>query len=286
MRFPGPLTPRSRRFSGRQPGRFASARVLTATAAVAAAISLALPVAAHAAPTPQAPKVDQRVLDSLGAFAPAIIGSVATPGPDGRINADLLRQAKTLAAAPGLPPQVSAIWQSVIDFLGEPGRQAVVRQMRAAERKPGDTEIPQGPNKPKIQEFLYPTLGFGCMGPGGNSLGRALVTAGPQKAPAPGPRRGEAGYVYTSLGTGPAINNPTSRKLWVTWLNIDTGRTGQTQLKRNPKINVKEGPGTFTAIARTGKGRIISTIYGDVTTKTKGRIYTCGIVPTIGLAII
>ena len=39
-------------------------------------------------------------------------------------------------------------------------------------------------------------------------MGKALVTAGPQAAPAPGPKRGEAGYVYTSLGTGPAINNP------------------------------------------------------------------------------
>lgn len=280
MRFPGLPSLQTGRVN-----RSRGARIVTATAAVAAAFSLVLPAAAHAAPAPQTPKVDQRVLDSLGAFAPAIIGSVATPGPDGKINAGLLQQAKTMAATPGLPPQVTAIWQSVIDFLGEPGQRAVARELRAAERKPGDPEIPQGPNKPRIQEFLYPTLGFGCMGPGGNSLGRALVTAGPQQAPAPGPRRGEAGYVYTSLGTGPAITNP-ARKLWVSWLNIDTGRTGQTQLKRNPKINVKEGPGTFTAIARTGKGRVISTIYGDVTTKTKGRVISCGIVPTIGLAIV
>ena len=257
------------------------ARIAVAAATVAVAASLAAPAIATAAPTP-APQVDQRTLDSLGAFAPAIIGSVTTPGPDGKVNAQLLQQARAMADQPGLPPQVASTWQKIIDFLGEPGRQQVAR-MEAA--KPGEPEIPQGPNAPKIQQFLYPTLGFGCMPGGGNSLGRALVTAGPQKAPAPGPKRGQAGYVYTSLGTGPAINNQ-ARQLLVSWINIDNGRTGQLQLKRNPLINATDGPGTFTGIASTGKGRVISTIYGDVTTKTKGKVLNCTIVPTIGLAII
>ncbi|MCM3896249.1 hypothetical protein ND991_13615 [Gordonia sputi] len=259
------------------------ARIAVAAATVAVAASLAAPSLAHAAPAPtQATKVDQRTLDSLGAFAPAIIGSVTTPGPDGKVNAQLLQQARAMADQPGLPPQVAATWQKITDFLGEPGRKQVAR-IEAA--KPGDPEIPQGPNAPKIQEFLYPTLGFGCMPGGGNSLGRALVTAGPQKAPAPGPKRGQAGYVYTSLGTGPAINNQ-ARQLLVSWINIDNGRTGQLQLKRNPLINATNGPGTFTGIASTGKGRVISTIYGDVTTKTKGKVLSCTIIPTIGLAII
>ena len=287
MRLPALLSPRSSRTRSHA-GRPAR-RITVAAMSLVAATSLAVPAVADAAPAPAQPKVDQRVLDSLGAFAPAIIGAVATKGPDGKISPQLLDQAKTLAAAPGLPPKVKEIWQDVIDFLGEPGRVAAQRHL-AAERKPGEPEIPQGPNAPKIQEFLYPTLGFGCMEgngspDGGNSLGRALVTAGPQDAPAPGPKRGEAGYVYTSLGTGPAINNP-DRKLRVTWLNIDNGRTGQQPLKRNPKINVTDGPGTFTGIAKTGRGRIVSTIYGDVTTKSDGRINSCTIVPTIGLAII
>ncbi|GAA1480865.1 hypothetical protein GCM10009624_13050 [Gordonia sinesedis] len=287
VRLPALRLPTARPASGRRTLRHA-----VAATSIAVAASLALPAVATAAPqqiapTQGAPKVDQRTLDSLGAFAPAIIGSVTTPGPDGKVNADLLTQARTLAKAPGLPPEVSKIWDRVIDFLGEPGRREMLAQQRAEQKaaKPGEPEIPQGPNAPKIQEFLYPTLGFGCMPPNGNSLGRALVTAGPQDAPAPGPRRGQAGYVYTSLGTGPAVNNP-GRKLWVSWLNIDNGRTGQLQLKRNAKINAQDGPGTFTGIARTGKGRVVSTIYGDVTTKTKGRVVACTIAPTIGLAII
>lgn len=273
---------------------------------VVAATSLAMPAVAQGAPAampvdstpagsipfplPGRMTVDQETLDSLGAFAPAIIGSVTTKGPDGKINASLISQAKAFASTPGLPPQVRQAWQSIIDFLGEPGRTAMVRQQQAAQNKPGEPVIPHGPNAPKIQEFLYPTLGFGCMpgsgnsGPG-NSLGRALVTAGPQAAPAPGPKRGEAGYVYTSLGTGPAIDSA-AHPLLVTWINIDNGRTGQFALKRNPKINAVDGPGTFTGIARTGHGRVVSTIYGNVTTVNKGHIYSCGIVPTIGLAII
>ncbi|MGC4933001.1 hypothetical protein ACLQ3C_04895 [Gordonia sp. DT30] len=277
-------------------------RRLIAASAVALATSLAIPAIASAAPstaTPAAPTQqspdqqitrqqppDQRTLDSLGAFAPAIIGAVTTPGPDGRINADLLHQAQTLADNPQLPPQIKDIWRQITDFLGEPGRQQLAAaQAPTRVAKPGDPVIPQGPHAPRIQQFLYPTLGFGCMPGNGNSLGRALVTAGPQAAPAPGPKVGEAGYVYTSLGTGPAVDNP-ARKLWVSWLNIDNGRTGQQPLTRNARINAQDGPGTFTGIARTGKGRIISTIYGDLTTKTKGKVMTCTIAPTIGTAII
>ncbi|MBD0859713.1 hypothetical protein IA539_00580 [Gordonia sp. zg691] len=277
MRFTRPLRLRSGSSRAHRPR---AARLLVAASALAAATSLALPVAAQAAP---APKIDQRVLDSLGAFAPAIIGSVATPGPDGKVEVALLKQAETFATTPGMPPEVTKIWRSIADFLGEPGRKQVTRTL-AAEAKPGDPEIPRGPNAPKIQEFLYPTFGLGCI-PGGGSLGRALVTAGPQEAPAPGPKRGESGYVYTSLGTGPAIDNKAA-PLTVSWFNVDTGRTGTTQLKRNAKINVKEGPGTFTGIARTGKGRVISAIHGNVTTKTKGEVVSCTIVPVIGLAII
>ena len=277
--------------------------VLTATA-IAAATSLTVP-AAHAAPaSAPAVKLDKRVLDSMGVFAPAIIGAITTPGPNGKVNAGLIKQARSLSATPGLPADAAKMWNKVMDFVGEPGAKSLVAEQKAAAdkrlaptigvqkyaKKNAESEpvIPSGPTAPKIQEFLYPTIGIGCMGTSDGftaSLGRALVTAGPQEAPAPGPKVGEASYVYTALGTGPALNNPT-QKLWVSWLNIDTGRNGRTELRRNEKINVADGPGTFTGIARTGKGRVISTIHGTVTTKSKGKVATCGIAPTIGLALI
>lgn len=156
---------------------------------------------------------------------------------------------------------------------------------KPAAKKEGAPDIPQGPNKPRIQQFLYPTLGVGCMPDGGNSVGMALTTAGPQEAPAPGPKRGQAGFVYTSLGTGPAVKN-TARSLWVSWINLENGRTGKTRLLPNPKINAEKGPGTFTAIASTGRGRIIASIDGNVTTTSKGKRVSCTIAPTIGTAII
>ncbi len=71
------------------------------------------------------------------------------------------------------------------------------------------------------------------------------------------------------------------------WLNLDTGRTGIINLRRNDKINATDGPGTFTAIANTGRGRILSVISGDVTTKSKKkRVVSCGIVPVIGIAYV
>lgn len=235
-----------------------------------------LPLSAPAAPT-----VDKSTLDSLGSFVPAIVGSAVTPGPDGKINSDLISQATAIAESPGMPTQVSTIWRQVTGFLDGSAKPQQVAKVAAAANDP---VIPTGPNAPRIQQFLYPTIGVGCI-PGGNSVGTALVTAGPQEAPAPGPKAGQAGYVYTSLGTGPALNN-TRAPLTAIWINIDTGKTGQINLSRNDRINAANGPGTFTAIAQTGKGRVLSAIYGTVTTKTKGKTVACQIVPTVGLAFI
>lgn len=244
-----------------------------------------------------APEVNPLILESLGAFAPALIGSIATRDDKGEVNHKLLDDARAMADNPALPADVKATWISLIDFLGEPGATEAARigaiddavaaataKTPAADKREA-VEIPRGPGAPRIQQFLYPTIGLGCMPGGGNSVGMALVTAGPQKAPAPGPKRGQAGYVYTALGTGPALKN-TAQSLWVEWINLDNGRRGKTRLQPNPKINATEGPGTFTAIANTGRGRIVSTIYGNVTTKSKGKRTTCGIAPTIGTAII
>ncbi|MFT4088150.1 MAG: hypothetical protein QM658_13570 [Gordonia sp. (in: high G+C Gram-positive bacteria)] len=279
-------------------------RVAVAAASLGLAAAIATPSLAHAEPAKdpaqsqelpipkRAPNVNPQVLQSLGAFAPALIGSAATRDDQGNVNTALLADARKMADNPALPTEVATTWRSLIDFLGQPGKDRAdavhaaedVALKNPAAKKDDAPDIPSGPNKPKIQQFLYPTIGLGCM-PGGNSVGMALVTAGPQQAPAPGPKRGQAGYVYTSLGTGPALKNSRA-PLWVSWLNIDNGRTGQVRLLPNAKINAQKGPGTFTAIANTGRGRVISTIYGNVTTKTKGKFVSCTIAPTIGTAII
>ncbi len=266
------------RFGDVRPGSWT--RRAVCVTALAAATALSAPAVASGAPAPATPKVDQQTLSSLGAFVPAIVGSVATAGPDGKVNADIASQANALASVPGMPPAVGEIWNTVLGFLNNTAKPSQVAKVAAK----NDPIIPTGPNAPRIQQFLYPTIGIGCL-PNGNSVGTALVTAGPQKAPAPGPARGQAGFVYTSLGTGPALDNNRAPLIAI-WINIDTGKTGQINLKRNEKINAVNGPGTFTAIANTGKGRVLSAIYGNVTTKIKGKTVGCTIVPTVGLAYI
>ena len=290
--------------------RLARSRRTAAAIAAAAVITPALLVPSNAAAAPEAdvpaaeqnlplpdvdnaPEVQPEVLQSLGALTPALIGSVATRDSDGGVNTALLAQVRKLADNPAVPAEAQEVWKSLVDFLGEPGAKEAAKTFQleaqpAAKRdvakKDDAPNIPSGPDKPRIQQFLYPTIGLGCMPGGGNSVGMALTTAGPQAAPAPGPKRGQAGIVYTSLGTGPAQKS--ARKLTISWLNIDTGRTGQQALNPNPKINAQKGPGTFTAIVNTGRGRVVSTIYGTVTTKTKGKRVSCNIAPTIGTAII
>lgn len=280
-----------------------SAAAIAAAAVLTPALLVPSQAVAEPAPSSQqelpipdaenAPEVQPEVLQSLGALTPALIGSAATRDSEGKVNTELLAQVRKLADNPAVPAEAQAVWTSLIDFLGEPGAKEAAKtfELEAQEaaktdaaKKSDAPDIPTGPNKPRIQQFLYPTLGFGCMPGGGNSVGMALVTAGPQAAPAPGPKRGQAGIVYTSLGTGPALKS--GAKLTVSWLNIDNGRTGQQSLNPNPKINATKGPGTFTTIANTGRGRIVATIYGTVTTKTKGKRISCGIAPTIGTAII
>ena len=108
--------------------------VLTATA-IAAATSLTVP-AAHAAPaSAPAVKLDKRVLDSMGVFAPAIIGAITTPGPNGKVNAGLIKQARSLSATPGLPADAAKMWNKVMDFVGEPGAKSLVAEQKAAADK-------------------------------------------------------------------------------------------------------------------------------------------------------
>ncbi len=91
--------------------------------------------------------------------------------------------------------------------------------------------------------------------------------------------RGE-GYVFTAVGTpGPA--DVQKLPLNVTWVNLTTGKSGSATLKPQPDIN-PQGPTTLTATVDTGSGSIMSTIFGQVTTKDK----QCQFMPTIGSTVV
>lgn len=240
--------------------------------AIAVSATLAAPTTAVAAPAPAAtpnavPMVPEGVpVDALAALAPAIVGSIAGPadiaaGPQSAI----LDQARRLLATLGLPPQIKSTLERIITFLDGSGG--------------GGPELPQ--EGPVIAQFLYPTIGKGCIGPTADSVGTALAVAGPAQLPPPGPKAGQAGFVFTALGTKsptPEQNPPMS----VQWMNLDTRQSGILPLTDEAKIN-PGGPATLSAIADTGAGRIVAVISGSLTTQAAdAEPRTCSFLPTLG----
>jgi hypothetical protein len=137
-----------------------------------------------------------------------------------------------------------------------------------------------GPDAPPTQEFMYPSIGNGCLANGGNVIATAISVAGPAPIPKPGPKAGQTAYVFTAIGTpGPAADQ--KLPLNVTWINLTTGKSGSATLRPNPEIN-PDGPSTLVAIADTGSGSIMSTIFGQVTTIDR----QCTFLPTIGSTVV
>jgi hypothetical protein len=137
-----------------------------------------------------------------------------------------------------------------------------------------------GPGAPITQDFMYPSIGSNCLADGSSAIAAALSVAGPATIPLPGPQAGQTAYVFTAVGTpGPA--EVQKLPLNVTWVNLTTGKSGTVTLKPRTDIN-PDGPTTLTGIADTGSGSIMSTIFGQVTTKEK----QCQFLPTIGSTVV
>ncbi|MFZ0718690.1 MAG: hypothetical protein WAN02_31505, partial [Mycobacterium sp.] len=136
------------------------------------------------------------------------------------------------------------------------------------------------PEAPPTQDFMYPSISNNCGTDGGTVMAPVLSVAGPAKIPAPGPNAGQTAYVFTAVGTpGPA--DVQKLPLNVTWVNLTTGKSGSATLKPQPDIN-PQGPTTLTATVDTGSGSIMSTIFGQVSTKDK----QCQFMPTIGSTVV
>lgn len=229
--------------------------------------AVAAPAPAPAATPNTVPMVPEGVpIDALAALAPAIVGSIAGPadiaaGPQSAI----LDQARKLLATLSLPPQIKSTLERVITFLDGSGG--------------GGPELPQ--EGPVIAQFLYPTIGKGCIGPTADSIGTALAVSGPAQLPPPGPKAGQAGFVFTALGTkAPTeVQNP---PMTVQWMNLDTRQGGVLPLTDEAKIN-PGGPATLSAIADTGSGRVVAVISGSLTTQADDADpRTCSFLPTLG----
>jgi hypothetical protein len=191
---------------------------------------------------------------------------------------------EALAPAPGAAPDSTPLAARAPDAPGPaaaPAPETSAPAPPAAAPAAPDAAPPAfGPDAPPTQEFMYPSIGNGCLADGSNVIATAISVAGPAPIPKPGPTAGQTAYVFTAIGTpGPAAEQ--KLPLNVTWVNLATGKSGSATLKPNPQIN-PDGPTTLVAIADTGSGSIMSTIFGQVTTVDR----QCTFLPTIGSTVV
>jgi hypothetical protein len=201
------------------------------------------------------------------AHLPTGIDPVHAAGPAPEAAAPAPANAVPVAAAAppvGLAPAAPA-----------PAPEAAVPAPAPAAAAPGFS-----PDAPPTQDFIYPSISNNCGADGGTVMAPVLSVAGPAKIPTPGPNAGQTAYVFTAVGTpGPA--DVQKLPLNVTWVNLTTGKSGSATLKPQPDIN-PQGPTTLIATVDTGSGSIMSTIFGQVSTKDK----QCQFMPTIGSTVV
>ncbi len=255
---------------------------------MAAAAAFAGNAAAPADSRNVASAVNQFVADPPVAHVPA---TGAVPGTEAHLPAGR-RPANAVGPAPealpqALPEVAPAPAPEPHPFRRRsrsrrrPPAAALRRHLHRHPAAPAPARPPDfGPDAPVTQDFMYPSISNGCLADGGNVLATAISVAGPAKIPLPGPGPGQTAYVFTAIGTpGPAAEQ--KLPLNVTWVNLTTGKSGSATLKPRSDIN-PDGPTTLTAIADTGSGSIMSTIFGQVTTTEK----QCQFMPTIGSTVV
>ncbi|UDM33921.1 hypothetical protein MJO63_21030 [Mycobacterium ulcerans] len=212
--------------------------------------------------------------------APAGAPPASAPAPAAAAPASAPGTAPAPAAAPGPAPAAPAPAPAAAAPAPAPAPAAPPAAPVAAPA-PAPAAAPGfGPDAPPTQDFMYPSIGTNCLADGSNIIATALSVAGPATIPTPGPGPGQTAYVFTAVGTpGPA--EVQRLPLNVTWVNLTTGKSGSVTLKPRSDIN-PEGPTTLTGIADTGSGSIMSTIFGQVTTKER----QCQFMPTIGSTVV
>ncbi|UQX13237.1 hypothetical protein M5I08_20120 [Candidatus Mycobacterium methanotrophicum] len=224
---------------------------------------------------PTAPDQSKNVAASVNQFVQAPTAHIVPPGVEPGAQAHLPTGIDPVhAAGPGPEAAPAPAGANAVPVAASAAPPAAPAPAPAA-AAPGFS-----PDAPPTQDFMYPSISNGCSADGGNVLATALSVAGPATIPTPGPRAGQTAYVFTAIGTpGPA--DVQKLPLNVTWVNLTTGKSGSVTLKPQPDIN-PAGPTTLTAIADTGSGSVMSTIFGQVTTKDK----QCQFLPTIGSTVV
>ncbi|MEB4210320.1 hypothetical protein [Mycobacterium sp. 94-17] len=242
---------------------------------------------APAAVTPAAPAPEAHLpvgVDPAHAAGPAPAAAPAAPAPAQPANVPVAAPVPAPAPQAAPAPVPAPAPQAAPAPSPAPAPQAAPAPAPvpapAPDAAPAAAAPGFGADTPPTQDFMYPSIGTNCLADGTSAIATALSVAGPAKIPLPGPGAGQTAYVFTAVGTpGPA--EVQKLPLNVTWVNLTTGKSGTVALKPRPDIN-PDGPTTLSAIADTGSGSIMSTIFGQVTTKEK----QCQFMPTIGSTVV
>ena len=228
---------------------------------------------------PSAPEQSKSVAESVNQTAST--AHVVPPGVEPGAQAHLPTGIDPVHAA-GPAPESAPVPANAVPVAASapPAAPAPAATVPAPAPAPEAAAPGFSPDAPPTQDFMYPSISNNCGAGDGNVLAPALSVAGPAKIPAPGPKAGQTAYVFTAMGTpGPA--DVQKLPLNVTWVNLTSGKSGSATLKPSADIN-PQGPTTLTAIVDTGSGSIMSTIFGQVTTKDK----QCQFMPTIGSTVV
>jgi hypothetical protein len=229
------------------------------------------------------PPDSQNVATAVNQFVTHVPAAGAVPGAEAHLPAGV-----DPAHAVGPAPEAAPMAAPAPEAVPAPAPAAVPAPAPAAVPAPApatDAATPAaapafGSDAPPTQDFMYPSISNGCLQDGGNVLATAISVAGPATIPAPGPAAGQTAYVFTAIGT-PAPAAEQKLPLNVTWVNLTTGKSGSATLKPQADIN-PQGPTTLTATVDTGSGSIMSTVFGQVSTKDK----QCQFMPTIGSTVV
>ncbi len=259
-----------------------------AAADPAGATSLLMAAAAAFTGNSNAPASSRQVADSVAQFVqspPEALPSnhVPTAGSEPGLVAHLpsgIDPAKSVGPVPQAALNAPEAVPAPAEALPVSPEMAEAAAAAAAPGAAAGAHPRFGPDAPPTQDFMYPSIGQNCQADGGTVIATALSVAGPATIPTPGPKPGQTAYVFTAVGTpGPAETQ--KLPLNVSWVNLTTGKSGSATLQPRTDINA-EGPTTLTAIVDTGSGSIMSTIFGQVSTKD----HQCNFLPTIGSTVV
>jgi hypothetical protein len=236
--------------------------------------------------SPSAPEESKNVAASVNQFVgspeAAPTAHVAPPGVEPGTQAHLPTGIDPVHAAGPAPEAAASVPANAVPVAaaGPAPAAAPAPAPQAAAPAPQAAAPGFSPDAPPTQDFMYPSISNNCGGDGGTVMAPVLSVAGPANIPAPGPKAGQTAYVFTAIGTsGPA--DVQKLPLNVTWVNLTSGKSGSATLKPQADIN-PQGPTTLTATVDTGSGSIMSTVFGQVSTKDK----QCQFMPTIGSTVV